>query len=467
MRKTEANDLTSATLNTQRSKKDDEIWRTENPDLSEYSSDYVDILSNESKMLHWCVKENQLLFKKGLRAYTAVPLYQAKAKYITIDTNILFTLLGGAKQVGMPLTIFASQQLEQWNTYFDLPSPLLAKAINRKSFNFMIKTDGCGVSVVTCKWKLVDQELASCTTKAEFASVYKARREAQELIAMTNMRKVAKKADCGWIGIDPGRRDVMAVTKRKGDGGLPEKHLHFSNRRYYTESRFRLQTRRMANILEEDDLDIWNRGIPSAKFGGVVQQRHVLQYVLGRTMEDMLRVVCSMPVKKQRWKTHIENSRTVDRFCREILNNMDRRKTVVCFGDASYRHNSAGSPSSPRQKRFMDRLRYQHGVHVLVTSEYNSSQVCSACNAPVKLRAGGPGAVENHFVRSCTENNCRTIWNRDRNASRNMIAIGQALILKGTKPEVFSVRKLPTWREKEKSISAVDPLDRSSMTQSG
>ncbi|KAI9193290.1 kinase-like domain-containing protein [Polychytrium aggregatum] len=61
-------------------------------------------------------------------------------------------------------------------------------------------------------------------------------------------------------------------------------------------------------------------------------------------------------------------------------------------------------------------------IHVCSVNEFNTSQVCSHCREAKRLEKVEHLDIEKpHFVRSCAS--CHTLWDRDINASRNMISL--------------------------------------------
>jgi hypothetical protein len=161
-----------------------------------------------------------------------------------------------------------------------------------------------------------------------------------------------------------------------------------------------------------------------------------LTHVLSAEFGKMLEMVCSKKYKKLRWKCYMDNKRTVNQFCKEIVEYCIPEQTIVCFGDASFRHNSAGYASSPKQAQFVKELRKMN-VKVHMTNEYNSSQVCSRCMKEKRLIGCETARKNKHFVRRCTEKSCRMIWNRDVNAAINMVTIGKIEIMSGDRPALF------------------------------
>ena len=177
--------------------------------------------------------------------------------------------------------------------------------------------------------------------------------------------------------------------------------------------------------------------MPSCSYEQTGCLTNYLKYVFQNGKFDkMLDLRCSRHYKKLRWRCYIHNKLTINRFCEEMLTETVAEKTIVCFGDASFRHNSKGHASSPKQERFVKRLR-QLKANVYMTNEYNTSQICSKCMKGQRLE-DCKTSTNSHYVRRCTNKTCRTIWNRDVNAARNILYVGKHWIQEGSRCEIFS-----------------------------
>ena len=145
----------------------------------------------------------------------------------------------------------------------------------------------------------------------------------------------------------------------------------------------------------------------------------------------------------------MHRQKTLDYFCNEINKEPN---TVIAYGDASFCHASKGYPATLKGNWIRHRLEKVHSAHVLQVNEFNTSQICFNCHdeneIPAKLvglsskrdpyRANVKRPIQNHFIRRCTH--CRMIWNRDVNASLNMIYVGQHLVARLIRPNNFSRR---------------------------
>ena len=179
---------------------------------------------------------------------------------------------------------------------------------------------------------------------------------------------------------------------------------------------------------------------PLSKFFFVAEFEDAVRYIFVPELERLINLKCSRPVKKLRWRVYIHKYQTLDAFCKKLLDGIqDKSQVAVCFGDASFRHNSKGHPTSPRRLWVKKRLERIHGIACIDIWEFNTSQVCSKCLAPWKLEACTT-AENDHYVRRC--NSCSTLWNRDVNAAPNMVFLGRLKQLGIARPDLFS-KSLP------------------------
>ena len=334
----------------------DEQFLEDNPHMREFVDEYKVHSSTLMSKLRFNQRENLLVYRLNLdsfcqnKCYNLVPLYTLKSKYITLDCDALYQVCGN-------LSVFTDHRsnkkefglAQEWvfSKLFRIPKRFFQHAQDKRTFNFMIKTDGVGASVVLSRWKAKDREIIDAPSIEEKAKIYKARQELKRKNELRALRIVAQDERSCWIGIDPGRKDVM-TTYKENDGTF----RNFSNARYYTESNFKQRIQKAKLYATQEGLLKWSLGTPSLKYGTSHSMRIYLGYVLSDNFEKMLDMVNTKKYKKLRWRCYIHNQKTIYEFCKEILQDCKPEKTVVCFGDASFRHNSAGYASSPKQGMF-------------------------------------------------------------------------------------------------------------------
>lgn len=156
-----------------------------------------------------------------------------------------------------------------------------------------------------------------------------------------------------------------------------------------------------------------------------------------KEMNQLFTLRLSKKIKHCRWKCYIHKQMTLDETCKKIIGN-DKKNRIIAYGDASFCHNSKGHPPSLRGNWIYHRLKYIHKANVMYVREFNTSKVCSNCHYSKEMIGFDNGShhVNKHFVRSCT--NCHMIWNRDVNASLNMIYLAKEMIAGRQRPELFS-----------------------------
>ena len=111
----------------------------------------------------------------------------------------------------------------------------------------------------------------------------------------------------------------------------------------------------------------------------------------------------------------------------------DRRPSLVFYGDATLdsqvfqgRRTQAGLPG--RIKKLYQSANAQGRLVMINISEFLTSQVCSACGAR-SLSHLTPVDTERSLYSVLMCSTCRTKWNRDVNAARNILAKGLFMIV--------------------------------------
>ncbi|KAJ1950349.1 hypothetical protein FBU59_000724 [Linderina macrospora] len=379
------------------------------------------------------------------------PVYSAQAKYLTIDSYVLYHMLRnlGYKSKGGGKA-FTDQRHIHWPAFFNT-SKHMRQLGGLKYFNYRVETDGVGASVSFFEWKL-------CRRRESNKDDEKKAAEKQEEVEMAEpeLKKMeGVKRSFEFIGVDPGNKDVLTAV-RLGDR---EWSCHLSNSQYHTESNFRLRALKIDRDFHRLGLKSWMTNTPNSHPISVAEIRNLLQHLYQST-EFLVHMNLHQRrnIRYQRWATYRRNRQVVADACHRVTKGLDRRCTVICVGGARFPTNIKGRSPSPRMNRFIDQWRSE-GWRVVIVGEYNTSQLCSACHFysggdPRKLCGLGSSQdpfrsrayVENdRFVRRCTNPNCRIVWNRDVNAARNIAYLGKLACLGKSRPVYFSseIKNIP------------------------
>jgi hypothetical protein len=370
--------------------------------------------------LRFIHRGNLFVMEQGGKLSSLVPLYTPEAKYITIDTDALWGLLGCEGGTNLHKTAFGKDQLRQWCNFLKLPSSLIQTASHRR-FSCMIHTDGVGCTVKIAHWVPALTEAEIQLTDAERRKQYAMRKREEEL---RRLQGVAVD-NCSLVGVDPGRKEAITVVKEHGGG--EESVFSVSNGRYYHDCKFKYRLRRMELWMRGLDVDRWWQHQPSVRYGRLNDTLAGVRYVFSGPVDRVFALRLSHKCKKTRWKAFIHQQKALCRYVREILSDLPKDKhTIVAFGDGKFNPTSKGYAATPRTKRLLELLRRakqraswrRYNITVIDIWEFNTSQVCSKCHCHLPVK-DVKHAVQPHFVRRCQNPSCHTTWDRVSCLSEN------------------------------------------------
>ena len=115
---------------------------------------------------------------------------------------------------------------------------------------------------------------------------------------------------------------------------------------------------------------------------------------------------------------------------------------LIMLGNGQFgRRTWRGKPHGHAKKlrKLLAQAQHQNRLLVIAIDEAYTSQVCSACGQRKLVNVAveppvGP-SFKLHSVVKC--HSCQTMWQRDANAARNMLAIGSLFILGRHLPHVY------------------------------
>jgi hypothetical protein len=331
--------------------------------------------------------------------------------------------------------------LQYWKKFFNLN---IIETKNRKFANRIV-TDGYAVGA------LMNVRVSLNTSKNRNDSTVDEIQEAILQIEKENGIYV-------HTGIDPGFSDVVTGARETGgeSGEKKEKQFfHYSSRQYYEESKvnysrhrttkWNKQTREFSNKLG------YNGGMTTS-------QETMNQYI--ENYLDVLRELLyhreARGFRKLRFLRYIYKYKTIKKICDMIA--PDKKTTYfVGFGDWSGGHKSCISRKAAGPIQDIKReLRRRSNVYLKHVDEHLTSQTDSdthlrlsnmRANKTIKLKNGTRKTLKNqkvHKVLHCKTSDGRcpkgcqeTTWNRDINASINILELFKLEIAGEERPQVF------------------------------
>jgi len=213
---------------------DDFVSECQDVDLRLLLESHLEASRSWRGKLHYIHVQNRWLMTQCSRLTSLIPIYSLDAKYVTIDTDILHSLLGGSRGTGVDKKGFGGRQMCHWALNFRIPSKFVGHDGLGKFFWFYVKTDGVGVSFLVNKWVWVKKTNAEKKKKKQDAvATAVAEADRRRRAAWDALKAVVEASgqDPVVIGADPGRKDLVTIVRDFLDGTKPAA-VHFSSARY-------------------------------------------------------------------------------------------------------------------------------------------------------------------------------------------------------------------------------------------
>lgn len=372
------------------------------------------------------------------RLFNILPLKSGfTTSYIPISSMFLLALLRSIKLSdhkgdGRDLDFH-----QVWSRFFAVS---LVETEKSRSFGCRILTDGYAVSaLVSCK---VSLDTSKGKSDIDIESM-------QEFLTAS----AAKDTTVRMAGVDPGFTDV--VTASFSDGSKP---ASYSSSRYYETAKVKYSARRIRRMNEEkkattDILLANGRGKTSDP---TKMHEYVRAYLTH--LKPLLVHRMSKPYRKLRFLRHIYKQVAVREIVDLIVGQENNTMvTLVGFG------NWSGGSKSPISRQhagpiqmIKDKIGKRKNAEIKPVDEYKTSQLDSntfqqlvnmRATSVVRKKDGSKVVRLNnkvHKVLHCkTSDNCKlptckgTTWNRDVNASRNILNLFLKELNGQARPEAF------------------------------
>jgi len=309
----------------------------------------------------------------------------------------------------------------------------------------MLDTDGVGASVHIFRWKWIIIRPNETSTERE--NRLAEAREERFTRLFQNIQGRAGEHDLHWVGVDPGRKNVVTASKLDDDN----EHWSFklSSAEYHHRIKANERKEKKDTQLRKAGVSEWLLESPTMKTHSAAATLSCIQRTFASNhLHQIFNINSTRKTKHMRWKVYMHRLKTIDQTCKSMLGD-DPSNTIIAYGGGKFNPSSPGyKPSPTRSSYFANRLKKVHNATVLNIWEFNTSQICSKCHAPVKLCGVAtqqdpfmtPANIvqTHHFVRRSTNNLCRIIWNRDVNAARNMAFLGIHLVYQVDRPDPFN-----------------------------
>ena len=248
------------------------------------------------------------------------------------------------------------------------------------------------------------------------------------------------------VGIDPGVRSLQ--TSCNDEGRVIETTT--PSYRHDCKMKYACKKREMW-YKNWEHYEMW-RNIPSFKTTSLERMRNYFKYVYPH-MNVIFQFHLYKNFRGLSFRSYCRGKATLHKICESIV---EKKKTLVGFGDFSQQHGLVKKHPTAPIKKFKNELRKY--CDVVDVDEYNTSKTCNCCHKPIelyknkvirKLRDGTYTKARLSQINSvirCNLNECSLCcMDRDINASKNILYLLKLQKAGKKRPECF----LPSSKEED------------------
>ena len=384
---------------------------------------HYDIQCSPQDYLVCAFRMMRYIEEKEETIYNILPLRRSVIpKYIKIDTTTIVNLLIKREKHGIKSFYLTKGNLVKyehkiWKFFFNLKN----KAFKKKGyfFNYMIETDGVGVSLQLIR----DSHKGRTNIK-----IPKVKLEETYIDDIEDTEPLKNK---NVVSIDLNKRDLMFCN----DGNKTFRYTQNQRVKETKSKKFSKikQKKSDETIIDGKSVKEWETTLSGFNhktlnfdtFKSYVQQKNNINHRLINYYKDYL-------FRKLRLNSFINTMTTennlVNRFMKKFGSPDD---TIVCIGNWSQTRNKYNPSTKGKGFRTMFRKK---GYEVYLVDEYNTSCRCFNCQGGlckpfrdcVNPRPWKTNIIKRHgllMCQHCKENN--SLWNRDVNASLNILRISK------------------------------------------
>jgi hypothetical protein len=241
----------------------------------------------------------------------------------------------------------------------------------------------------------------------------------------------------GWrvYGLDPGRKNVFfASTSTSSDAWT----VHCSSTHYRDLYGVKKRQDKVDMWLRNEGLEDYLKQMPSCKVMTTAELEKHIRYSF-RRLRKVLNFYGTTRWRKLRQDSHYQKIRALNTLAKSIVGDRPDR-VLVAYGAADFPSCAMGTPPVP-VKGFRRYL--QQRCKVIPVDEYYTSRVCSKCDGSLRRMTKRVWDANRQTWRNKSLwsvqvcQGCGMVWNRDRNASINILRIFKSVCATGERPAPF------------------------------
>ncbi len=403
---------------------------------------YYDIQCSPQDYLPGLIHMMRWVEARGERVPCVFPMRSSIVpKYVRFDTKLVIQLLlPKDTALGAPSKLLKDvigNKDVVWRSVFQLDQGCFApKESNKYEFGYTMQTDGIACSILWVERGAGETKKNQLALKRELRELPKDLKRARP--EPTAKEKKAKRAEQyvgpiestkRVVGIDPGKSDLIYCSSGEGKDDW-FRYTQNQKRDETGEKKHRRTRMRMARTLvdgktvtewetELSKLDRKALAVDASK--AYFTKKNAINAKLFPHYEQLAYRVL-------KWRAHVNRRRSEDRMVNRFRTKFGKKDEVV-LGWGDWSSGSHMKHLEPTKGVGMRKLFTRAGYEVLLVNEFRTSCTCYGCqggacekfkyvkNPRPWRRAERPEVLRNGLL-SCQ--NCKRLWNRDRNGSLNI-----------------------------------------------
>jgi len=346
-------------------------------------------------------------------------------KYFRLDTtsliHLLFTKKQGNKSFYLTNGNLVKYQERIWNFFFKTNLKCFHSDDDYKyKFHCMIETDGVGVSILLIRKDLEGKRLKSPKVTLNNEKYINELTEDEYTILQEK----------NIVAIDPNMSDLIYCIN---EDGQKFRYTQDQRRKETKQKKYRniLQENKLESKINDKNIVQWEtvlshynkKTLDFDKFKDYIKQKNIMNIALQSFYEKNIyrKLKLSSFINRKR-----SESKLINNFCKLYGN---PEETIIGFGDfEQYKHRKFKEPVKGKGFRTLFR---KAGYKVYLVDEFRTSCRCSHCESDDGIcktfrecenpRPWRNNRILRHGLVKCKT--CSGLWNRDTNASRNILKI--------------------------------------------
>ena len=398
-----------------------------NKKLFDKNSVHYDLCSNTFDYLKCMIYLNKEMNKLStdeneIKLFNILPLRnKIKGSYVTLDTCGIISLFCD-KNKGKELKEFKSNQTDVWNRYFKVNKRVFKK--KHYLFNFMIKTDGIGTSILFIRekdGKPIKKSIGLLNKLDKLRN-----KDDRYIEDVENINDLLSNKTI--VTADPNLSDIVYCIDNNNN--------HFR----YTQNQRRLETRnkkynkitdKLSKLTKVNDKNVKELETILSDYNSKTCDFNEFKKFIKckNNINRLLFHVYSKEIyRKLKWNRFINTQKSESKFVNNFQKKFnDPDNTVVAIGDYDKGNNHMKGKEPIINKRIRELLRRKK-YDVYKINEYHTSKLCCKCHEETgtfhKRENRNPkykGKLIYVWGLLCCKNmKCKTIFNRDVNSCLNM-----------------------------------------------